>query len=334
MRKNILITGGAGFIGSNLAEELVKNYNVIAVDNFITSNVVNIEDLIRNPNFKFIKYDLTRSIKLEDFSELEQFNLANQGLSYIYHLACPTSLKNYAKVPLETALTNAYATRNGLDLAVKYQCPYILGSTAFVYGEVPPDKQPVREDYFGLVDPHGPRSCYNEGKRFAETLSVIYQNKFKLPIKIARLFNSYGPKMRLEDGRIIPDLVSAGLANQPVIIYGDQTTSATFCYIDDLIAGLIKLAESEETGTFNLGHPTKYTIKEVAEEIITIINSPSKIVYQEPFPFQPKYYVPDISQAKDKLAWLPIVTLAQGLAKTVESLQASKTIRLKEVGEL
>lgn len=330
MRDNILITGGAGFIGSNLAEELVKENNVIAIDNFITSDVANIEDLLRNPHFEFLNHDLIKPIDLSTFKELSKFNLKTQGISAIYHLACPTSPKDYDRIPIETALTNAYGARNVLDLALKYQAVYVLGSTGFIYGAVPPEKQPVAEDYFGLIDPIGPRSCYNEGKRFAECLSVIYQNKYKIPVKIARIFNSYGSKMRLLDGRIIPDFVYSAIQNRPLVIYGGQNATDTFCYISDLTAGLIKLARSPETGVFNLGHPTLYYLKEAAEAIIKIVGSESMIEYSSAFPYQEEPCAPDISKAEKKLNWMPVVSLEQGLIKTVETLRASNVVRLKE----
>ena len=324
-KKNVLVAGGAGFIGSHLCDELVKNAKVICVDNFSTGSIENINHLLQNPDFKFIKHDLTESLDLEKFPELRLFKVAFQGVQEVYNLACPTSPKEYAKLPVETLLANAFASRYLLDLALKYQAKYILASSSAIYGE-PVDSQPFREDYWGFVDPVGPRSCYNEGKRFAESLTMTYREHKKLDTKIVRIFNTYGPRMRLTDGRLIPDLVKSALAGEPLQIYGKADATSTFCYVADMIDGIVKMMNSNEGGPVNLGDAETVSLVTVAEKILALTQSSSTIEHTDAHPFASRQGAPDIRLAKECLGWFPTIPLEDGLRQTIETMKASRVL--------
>ena len=323
--KNIIITGGAGFIGSHLSHILVDepDTNVIVIDNFITSDFYNIEEFIRKQNFEFIKHDLTQPLDIGKYIELAKFKIHIYGIDEIYHLACPTSPKDYDRLPLETCLANSHATKNALDLARIYKSRFLFSSSSAVYGKVPLEKQPVSETQWGHVETLGPRSCYLDGKRFAENLILYYGSEHNFQTKILRIFNTYGPKMRLADGRIIPDMVNQALKNEPVVIYGDKNTTSTFCYIADLIDCVIKMMDSNETGPFNVGGEQLYTLADIAKSIIEITNSTSNILYKDPIAYREIEPIPDIRRVRDALGWLPITPLEDGLVKTIKAIQAS-----------
>lgn len=328
--KNVLVTGGAGFIGSHLVETLLKDkdVNIIALDNFITSDFYNIESFTRNPSFEFIKHDLTQPIELEKFAELNKFKLKIYGIEEIYHLACPTSPKDYDRLPLQTCLANSEATKNALDIAKKYRSAFLFVSASAVYGAIPAHEA-VKETSMGVLETLGPRSCYSDGKRFAENLVMYYAAEHNFQAKIARVFTTYGPRMRLNDGRIIPDFVYQALRVAPLIIYGNKTATATFCYVNDLVDGLIKLMLSDASGPMNLGSELVYRLKDVAEAILRITGSSSKIVYKDPIPYRTPEPVPDISLAKEKLGWIPVTSIEEGLVKTVRAMEASKIIKFQ-----
>ena len=321
--KNIIVTGAAGFIGSHLCEELVKNNNVIGIDNYITGSESNIDQLFQLPNFEFIRHDVTQPIDLEEFREMKKFKVDVLGIQEIYHAACPTSPKQYDKFPIETLLANSYGTKNILDLAVKYKAKFLLFSSGSIYGE-PRDEGKIKEDYWGFLNPIGPRSCYNEGKRFAESMVVNYREKYHLEAKIVRIFNTYGPRMRLDDGRLIPDFINQALENEPVVIYRDKEEITSLCYISDLINGLIRMMDSSELGPINLGSDQGVKIVEVAQKIIELTDSQSEIVFEAPPPYTAKQGLPDISLAKDRLGWFPLVKLEDGLRKTIEIMRVEK----------
>ncbi|MFH1597580.1 MAG: GDP-mannose 4,6-dehydratase [Patescibacteria group bacterium] len=329
-KKNILITGGAGFIGSHLCDELIKKNRVICIDNFSTGNVQNIEHLLKNPDFKFIKHDIAEPLDLDSLPDLEPFKVAFQGVQDVYNLACPTSPKDYNKFPVETCLANSHGTKNALDWVVKYQSKFLHLSTSAVYGD-PIEDQPLLEKYWGYIDPIGPRSCYNEGKRYAECLTTNYALTHKIAIKIARVFNTYGPRMRLTDGRMIPDFVTAAIENKDLIIYGDGKQVSSYCYIDDLVEGIIKFMNAEITGPINMGSPKVYTILDIANKIIEITGSDSKIVYKDPILFLAKQGVPDITWAKEKIGWFPIISLEDGLQRTIDYMKGSKAVGFEQV---
>ncbi len=325
-KPNVLVAGGAGFIGSHLCDALLSSANVICVDNFITGREENIDLLLQKSNFEFIKHDLRETLDLESLPEIERFKVKYQGIQKIFNLACPTSPKEYYQFPLETLQANAYATENLLALAVKYGAKFIHTSTSAIYGE-PGDHQPFKEDYWGFINPVGERSCYNEGKRFAESLVVNYGRQRKVDWKIARIFNTYGPRLKVNDGRLIPDFVMKALLNEPLIIYGSLKSLATFCYVSDIVEGLIKLSETEVTGIFNLGNTEPHEIGEVANKIIALTNSHSQIQVDSQIPsYIVKQGVPDITKARELLGWFPLVSFTQGLQWTIDYLKAHRNI--------
>jgi len=326
-KKNVLITGGAGFVGSHLCDELVKRNHVLCLDNFSTGQESNIDHLIQNPDFEFVKHDIIEPIELEKSREAQKFQIEVQGIQGIYHLACPTSPKEYNKYPIETLLANSYGVKNALDLAVKYKAKFLFASTDAVYGEPQPNQNKFQEDYFGYVDFLGPRACYDEGKRFAETMVVNYRKKHNLDTKIVRVSNAFGPRMKLEDGRVIPDMVKSALAGEDVIIYGSQNDITTYLYVRDLVEGLMKMMASAEPGPINIGSADEYRLEDIAKKIIEIAGSKSKIVFEAPLAYTHVQGIPDITLAKEKLAWFPLAKLEEGLEETVEAMKASKVLK-------
>lgn len=326
-RKNILVTGGAGFIGSHLCDELIKTAKVICVDNFITGSEENINHLLRHPDFEFVRHDLTQPLDLEALPELKPFKIPFQGIQEIYHLACPTSPKEYNRAPVETLLANSHGTKNALDIAVKYQAKFILTSTSAIYGE-PQEDTPYPENYWGFVDPVGPRSCYNEGKRFAESLVANYRQHYGIDAKIARLFNTYGPRMKLSDGRMIADFVANAIENKAVVIYGGKGDVSTFCFISDTIDALVRLMRSAESGPMNIGNPEAHAIADVAQRVITFLNSSSTIRQESALPYTVKQGLPNIHLAKEKLGWFPVVGIDEGLRRTIDAMRGTRTVGL------
>jgi len=330
--KNILITGGAGFLGSHLVENLIQNKenNIIVIDNFITSDFYNIENFVRQPNFELIKQDITKNFNLDNFDELGQFKLKVYGIEEIYHFACPTSPKNFDKLPLETCLANSHGTKNILDIAKRYQSKFLFSSASAVYGKVPAKDQPVLENHRAKITTLGPRACYIDGKRFAENLIIYYAAQYNFPVKIARIFHTYGPKMRLGDGRLIADFIAKALKNQPIKIPGNKKTTRTLCYIKDMIDGLIKFMQSDETGPINFGATQLYKVEDIAQVIIDIIGSSSKISYDKPLPFRNPEPIPNIKLAQEKLDWMPITPPEEGLVQTVKAMQASQIMKFNQ----
>lgn len=330
-KKNVLVAGGAGFIGSHLCAELVKSARVICVDNFLTGSEENIHQLLQNPEFKFLRHDVTQPLDLEAFPELKPFRVAFQGVQEVYNLACPASPKDYSRLPVETLLANGFGTKNLLDLAAKYQGTFVHLSSSAVYGE-PTTDQPIAETNWGLVDPIGPRSSYAEGKRFAESLVMHSAARFDLDVKILRVFNTYGPKMKLTDGRMIPDFIASAIQGNNLVIHGDQDSMSTFNFISDLIEAILKTTGSAVRGPINIGSPEPKRVAEVAELVIKLAGSSSKVVYQPPTPHMSKQLVPDISLAKEKLGWFPVVPLEDGLKRTIDFLKGSRVLRLEDLG--
>ena len=306
MTKIILVTGGAGFIGSHLCKKLLEQGNeVICLDNFFTGSRQNINDLLGNPNFKLIEHNVVNPIFL--------------NVDSIYHLACPASPVHYQHNPVETVRTNVMGTLNMLDLAKKTGARFLQASTSEVYGD--PLEHPQKETYFGNVNPIGVRSCYDEGKRAAETLCADFHREYNLNIKIVRIFNTYGPNMHTNDGRVVSNFIVQALKNEPITIYGSGSQTRSFQYIDDLIIGLIKMMENNDNfmGPVNLGNPDEFTIKELAEKVLKLIpESKSRILYSELPNDDPRRRKPDITLAKEKLDWEPGVKLEDGLMKTIE----------------
>jgi len=323
-KKNVLITGGAGFIGSHLCDELVKNNKVICVDNFITGNEKNIDRLLANPNFAFIKANINERLDLESMPELQKFKIQFQGVQEIYNLACPTSPVNFNQNKKEMILTNSLGVKNMLDLAVKYNSTFIQFSSSIVYGPRQEGDSKIAENNLGIVDPVGERSSYDEGKRFAESMVTNYNKIHNIDTKIARIFRTYGPRMKLEDKQMIPDFINNALEGKDLIIYGDENFNTSLCYIDDIVDAVIKLASNDITEPMNIGSDQDENLTEVAKKIIQLTNSKSKIAYKEAEIFVTQLAIPDITKAKNEINWMPITTLDNGIEKTVDALRASK----------
>lgn len=299
----VLVTGGAGFIGSHLCETLLnKGHDVLCLDNFFTGTKENIWHLMDNKHFELIRHDVTQPILLE--------------VDRIYHFACPASPIHYQYNPVKTIKTNVMGTINMLGLAKRVRARVMLASTSEVYGD--PKVHPQKEEYWGNVNPIGVRSCYDEGKRVAETLMMDYHRQNKVDIKIVRIFNTYGPRMALNDGRVVSNFIVQALTNKDITVYGKGNQTRSFQYIDDLILGVEKMMEAEDfIGPVNLGNPDEFTILELAEKVIELTNSKSKIVFQ-PLPADdPVQRQPDIDLAKKKLDWQPKIKLEEGLKKTI-----------------
>ena len=303
--KRILVTGGAGFLGSHLIDRLIaKGHEVICVDNFFTGTKKNIEHLLDNPQFELIRHDITFPLYLE--------------VDEIYNLACPASPIHYQHDPVQTTKTSVHGAINMLGLAKRLRCRILQASTSEVYGD--PEVHPQREEYWGRVNPIGIRACYDEGKRCAETLFFDYHRQHGLEIKVARIFNTYGPRMHPADGRVVSGFIVQALREEPITIFGDGSQTRSFCYVSDLVDGLIRLMESEATltGPVNLGNPGEFTIRELAEKVISATGSGAKIVLR-PLPADdPKQRQPDIRVARERLGWTPVVNLDQGLHRTIE----------------
>lgn len=303
--KRILVTGGAGFIGSHLCNRLLKEgHEVICVDNFYTGKKINIAPLIGNPYFEVIRHDVTFPL----YVEVEE----------IYHLACPASPLYYQIDPVQTVKTAVHGSINMLGLAKRLKSKILLASSSEVYGD--PTVTPQPETYFGNVNPIGLRACYDEGKRCAETLFFDYHRQYKLKIKIARIFNTYGPRMSPYDGRVISNFIVQALKGREITVNGDGSQTRSFCYVDDMVEGLIRLMNCPDkvTGPINLGNPEECTIIELARTIIKMIGSKSKIIFKPPIPDDPNRRCPDITLAKNTLKWQPSTTLKEGLLKTIE----------------
>jgi UDP-glucuronate decarboxylase len=304
IRKRILITGGAGFLGSHLCERLLADgHDVLCVDNFFTGAKDNIVHLMGNPHFEVLRHDVTFPLYLE--------------VDEIYNLACPASPIHYQHDPVQTTKTSVHGAINMLGLAKRIKAKIFQASTSEVYGD--PQMHPQREDYWGHVNPNGIRSCYDEGKRCAETLFFDYRRQHNLRIKVARIFNTYGPRMHPNDGRVVSNFIVQALKGEPITVYGDGKQTRSFCYVDDLIEGFIRLMNTPDdfTGPVNLGNPREFTIRELAEQVIAFTGSKSKIVLK-PLPSDdPMQRCPDISLAKQRLGWEPTVQLRDGLDKTV-----------------
>lgn len=325
-KKNVLVLGGAGFIGSHLCDKLVLENQVICVDNFISGSQENIDHLLQNENFIFINADVNDLTDLQKFPELERFQIEFQGVQEIYNLACPTAPKNFKKNTIITAKTNSIGTINALELAVKYKAKLLHFSSSVVYGPKD-DKNPyMKENVFYASSPLTPRAAYDEGKRFAETLVFTYRSLHNIDAKIVRIFTTYGPRMPLFVGHMVPDFIVAALDNQPLTIYGDKDFTTTLCHINDVIDASLKMMASKEAGPFNIGNPQEHKISDIAQKIIEMTASKSQIQYADPLLFMTKLGIPDISLAKDKIQWFPIVTLDKGLESVVEYSKAHKVM--------
>lgn len=325
---NIVVTGGAGFIGSHLCERLLNDgKRVICIDNFSTSSEENINRILANPNFMFLRLDINEPFDLESFQELEAFQIKWQGVQEIYHLACPTSIKKFDQFKLQTLLANSVGTKHVLDIATRYKSKILLASSSVVYGGRGEGRLVFREDYKGIVDHISPRACYDEGKRFAETMFDTYRQVHGLEIKLARIFRTYGPRMPMFDGHLIPDFILNAIDGKELVIYGDDTFETSMVYVTDLIDGLIRLIKTPpEVIAMNIGSDEDLFVKDIAQRIITMVGSSSTIKFEPSLPFLTELGLPDITAAKEKLGWFPLVLLEDGLAKTIEYVRANKIL--------
>lgn len=308
-RSRILITGGAGFLGSHLCERLLtEGHDVICLDNFFTGTKDNVAHLLNNPHFELLRHDVTFPLYVE--------------VDEIYNLACPASPVHYQHDPVQTTKTSVHGAINMLGLAKRTKAKIFQASTSEVYGD--PQVHPQSESYVGHVNPIGPRSCYDEGKRCAETLFFDYRRQHLLTIKVARIFNTYGPRMHPNDGRVVSNFIMQALQNEPITLFGDGTQTRSFCYVDDLIEGVVRLMSSDDqvTGPVNLGNPGEFTMIQLATMICSLIGSRSEFIYM-PLPADdPRQRQPDITMAKESLGWEPRVTLEYGLKKTIAYFDA------------
>ena len=301
---NIVITGGSGFVGSYLCEKLINDgHKIIVIDNLLTGSTENINDLLDNENFSFIEQDVQDHIEIKD------------KVDYVLHFASAASPKAYTEHPVNTLKAGSVGTINTLGLAKKHSAEYLLASTSEVYGD--PLISPQNEEYWGNVNPNGERSMYDEAKRFAEAAVATYSRSYGLKTKIVRIFNTYGPRMQLNDGRVVTNFIVQALRNENITIYGDGTQTRSFSYVEDTVAGIISLMNSTEYDVFNIGNPNEMTVGELAEKIIKLTDSTSEIKYLELPNDDPKQRKPDITKAKTKLNWEPKVNLDEGLAKTI-----------------
>ena len=321
LEQRILVTGGAGFLGSHLCERLLADHtNVVCVDNFFSGTRSNIEHLLDDNRFELIRHDITFPLYVE--------------VDQIYNLACPASPIHYQRDPVQTTKTSVQGAINMLGLAKRVKAKILQASTSEVYGD--PNVHPQAEEYWGHVNPIGPRSCYDEGKRCAETLFFDYRRQHNMPIKVMRIFNTYGPRVHPNDGRVVSNFIMQALLGRDITVYGDGSQTRSFCYIDDLIDGMIKLMATPAmvTGPINVGNPAEFTILQLASLIIEITGSHSKIVHRAKPPDDPRQRQPDISKAQDVLKWSPKTPLKEGLKKTItyfERLLSDKVIHAKLV---
>jgi len=323
-KKNVLVAGGAGFIGSHLCRRLLESNKVICVDNFLTGDQKNIDSLLSNPDFVFIRADINELPDLENLPDLQRFKIQFQGIQEIYNLACPMSPLDFEKNKMQNVLVNSVGLKNMLDAAVKYQATFVQFSSSVVYGPRTAENKKISEDYLGAVDMISERASYDEGKRFAETLVETYREAHNVDTKIARIFRTYGPLMKLKDQQMLPDFINNALDNKDLVIFGDENFSSSLCYVDDVVDAVIKLSSSDFHQPMNIGSDVDVTLREVAEKIITLTGSSSKIIYKDSVIFMTPLAVPDISLAKRELGWLPVTTLDNGLKKTVDDISASK----------
>lgn len=318
LEKRVLITGGAGFIGSFLCERLLEaGATVLCVDNFFTGTRMNVAHLIGHPRFELMRHDVCLPLYVE--------------VDEIYNMACPASPVHYQFDPVQTTKTSVHGAINMLGLAKRLKAKILQASTSEVYGD--PVIHPQPEEYWGNVNPIGPRSCYDEGKRCAETLFFDYHRQHALQIKVARIFNTYGPRMHPNDGRVVSNFIVQALKGEDITLYGDGSQTRSFCYVDDLVRGLISLMEtgSETTGPINIGNPGEFTIRQLAENVIDLTGAKSKLVFRPLPQDDPKQRQPDITKARDILKWEPEIQLRDGLTKTIayfDSLLSDKSVRI------
>ncbi len=325
-RKNVLVTGGAGFIGSHLCDALVRTAHVICVDNFITSSVQNIDHLLQDHNFEFINHDITQPLDLESYPELARFKIAHQGIQEIYHLACPISKRHFDDFKIATVLTNSLGVKNVLDLAVRHSAKILYASSSVLYGPRQPGKAFYCEKDECHIDHLTSRGAYDEGKRFSEAILQTYADVHGIDVKIARLFRTYGPRMKIFDGNLIPDMVLAAIEGRDVVIYGDEDASMSLCYVSDVVDGMTRLMATPVGVTLvNLGSDEDRRLVTVAEAILRLTGSSSRVRFEPPPPHLTEAGLPDLTRAKEILHWIPLVRLEDGLRKMIDYAQSQRS---------
>lgn len=326
-RKNVLVTGGAGFIGSHLCDRLINDYNVICVDNFITSSVANIDHLLREPHFEFINHDITQPFDLNNYRELERFKVNFNGIHEIYHLACPISKRHFDDFKIATVLTNSIGVKNVLDIAVANHSKVLYASSSVLYGNRPNNGAAVKETDECHLDHLTTRGAYDEGKRFSEAILQTYADVYGLDIKIARIFRTYGPRMKIFDGNLIPDMVLNALDGKDIIISGDEETRTSLCNVKDMVDGLLRLMSSSIDLTLvNIGSDQEIRLVSVAQKILNITGSASRVRFE---PHTPQYIdpgLPDTSRAKELLGWVPLIRIDDGLRQMVEYANSNRNL--------
>lgn len=313
----ILVAGGAGFVGSHLCDRLLdEDHDVIAVDNFITGRRENVAHLESNPRFRLIEHDVSEPLPLD------------AAVDYILHLASPASPDDFVRVPIPILKAGSYATHNLLELARSKGARFLLASTSEIYGDPPPEHHPQQESYFGNVNPIGPRSVYDEAKRYAESVTMAYHREFGLATRIVRIFNTYGPRMRPDDGRVVTNFITQALEGKPLTLYGDGGQTRSFCFVTDLVDGIYRLLLSEEVEPVNIGNPIEYTVRDLAELVVKLTGSASALVcVPKPFQDDPRQRRPDIGKARRVLKWEPRISIEEGLQRTIEDLQVALGMR-------
>ena len=318
-RKNVLVVGGAGFIGSHLCDALIKHANVICMDNFSTGNVSNIDHLLQNPNFEFINHDITQPVDLLNFEELNRFKLAIQGIQEIYHMACPISKRQFEEFKISTVLTNSIGTKNILDIAVNFGAKVLYASSSALYGPRKEGKDYVTEADPALIDHLTSYGAYDEGKRFSEAILQTYADVYKLDVKISRIFRTYGPRMKIFDGNLLPDMVNNALDDADIILHTNDDARISLCYVTDVVDGLIKHMNTPvDVTVVNIGSDQEFRLSVIAEKIINLTESKSRVRFESEKPSYTEAPLPDIGKARQVLHWLPLVRLEDGLKNLIE----------------
>jgi len=318
-RKNILITGGAGFIGSHLCDVLVKTANVICVDNFVTSSVKNIEHLLQHPSFEFLNHDVNLPLDLTKYPEVERFQVSVQGIQEVYHLACPISKRDFEQFRIMTLLTNSLGMKNALDVAVQYKAKFLLASSSVLYGPRQANHPPTQEVDPCNIDHLSPHGAYDEGKRFSEAMAFTYADVYKLEVKIARIFRAYGPRMKIQDGNLLPDMIQAALDGEEMRVPASEQSRINLCFVTDLVDGLIKhMNAALDVMVVNLGSDQEFTLSQIAEKMIHLCQSPARVRFEAASSSSFESSLPNISKAREILHWVPLVRSDDGLQKMID----------------
>lgn len=326
-RKNVIVTGGAGFIGSHLCDRLVKDSHVICVDNFITSSVSNIDHLLQDPNFEFINHDIIKPLDLLSLPELERFKIRFQGVQEIYHLACPISKRHFDDFKIATVLTNSVGVKNILDLAVQYHAKMLYASSSVLYGPRIPGKPYYTEKDECHIDHLTSRGAYDEGKRFSEAILQTYADVYGIDVKIARIFRTYGPRMKIFDGNLIPDMILSALDQKDILIAGDEESRTSLTYVSDIVDGLARLMHTPiDVTLLNLGSDQDIRLVAIAQKILEMTGSSSRVRFDHPYPHYTEAGLPDTTRAREILGWVPLVRLEDGLKKMIDYAQSHRNL--------